>query len=113
VFHSPSVKQPVKPGGDLPARFLQLLSRGGIRSTSELARQLGVSDGLVTLMAEDLTRRGYLVALSGGERSECGAGCAGCELTPACAAPGAQDRPPLLALTPRGRQLVATTNPAD
>lgn len=88
----------------LPVRLLRLLSGGGIRSTSELARKLGVSDGMVTMMAEDLMRRGYLVALSGGE---CSSGCAGCGLAVACSIPTARDRLPLLALTPRGRQMAA------
>lgn len=93
----------------LPVRLLQLLSAGGIRSTSELAKKLGVSDGLVTMMAEDLMRRGYLVALSGGD--ECGASgraaCSGCSLAAACSVPAVRDRLPLLALTPRGRQMAA------
>ena len=93
----------------LPVRLLQLLSAGGIRSTSELAKKLGVSEGLVTMMAEDLMRRGYLVPLSGD--GECGAGgraaCAGCSLAAACSVPTARDRLPLLALTPRGRQMAA------
>ncbi len=90
---------------NLPLRLLRLLSGGGIRSTSELARKLEVSDGLVTMMAEDLTRRGYLVALSGGE---CSSGCAGCGLAAACSVPTARDRLPLLTLTPRGREVAAS-----
>lgn len=90
----------------LPVRLLRLLSAGGIRSTSELAKKLGVSEGLVTMMAEDLMRRGYLVALSGGD--ECGAGgCSGCSLAAACSVPAVRDRLPLLALTQRGRQMAA------
>lgn len=88
----------------LPVRLLRLLSAGGIRSTSELAQKLGVSEGLLTMMAEDLVRRGYLVALSGGE---CGSSCAGCSLSAACSVPTVRDRLPLLALTPRGRQMAA------
>ena len=97
---------------NLPVRLLRLLSAGGIRSTAELAQKLGVSDGLVTMMAEDLMRRGYLAALSGGDG--CGTGgaggraaCSGCSLSAACSVPTARDRLPLLALTPRGRQMAA------
>lgn len=106
MFHPPSGKHPAKPIDNLPTRFLRLLSAGGMHSTSELARKLGVSDGLVTMMAEDLTRRGYLVAVGG--RSDCKAGCAGCGSAAACAVPTAQDRLPLLTLTPRGRQMAAS-----
>lgn len=96
---------------NLPVRLLRLLSTGGIRSTAELAQKLGVSDSLVTMMAEDLMRRGYLAPLSGGSGSGagCGSACsAGCSLAAACAVPAARDRLPLLALTPRGRQMVAS-----
>jgi len=93
----------------LPVRLLRLLSAGGILSTSELAQKLGVSDSLVSMMAEDLVRRGYLAALSGGD--ECGAGgraaCSGCSLAAACSVPAVRDRLPLLALTSRGRQMAA------
>lgn len=91
---------------NLPLRFLRLLSGGGICSIADLARQLGVSDGLVTMMAEDLTRRGYLVALSGG--GECKTDCAGCGLAAGCSVPSPQERLPTLTLTPRGRQMAAS-----
>ena len=47
----------------LTVRLLRLLGGGGIRSTAELAQALGVHEGLVRMMAEDLARRGYLAAL--------------------------------------------------
>ena len=84
----------------LPMRLLGLLSYGGIRSTSELAKRLGVSATLVNMMAEDLTRRGYLQALSGGD---CSSGCGGCAVVSQCKLPGADDRLPLLALTEKGK----------
>lgn len=84
----------------LPMRLLQLVSFGGIRSTAELGKRLGVSEGLVTLMAEDLTRRGYLKALSGGD---CGSGCGGCALVAQCKLPTADERLPLLTLTEKGK----------
>ena len=46
--------------GVVMGRLLRLLGEGGIRSTAELARRLDISEGLVGLMMEDLTRRGYL-----------------------------------------------------
>ena len=84
----------------LPSQMLGLLSYGGIRSTAELAKRLGVSEALVGMMAEDLTRRGYLQALVGGD---CNSGCGGCGLVSQCKAPGAEDRLPLLALTEKGK----------
>lgn len=84
----------------LPMRLLQLVSYGGIRSTAELGRRLDVSEGLVTMMAEDLRRRGYLQAVSGGE---CDTGCASCGIASSCKLPSAEDRLPLLVLTEKGR----------
>jgi len=82
--------------------MLALLSEGGIASTAGLARRLGVSEGLVGLMAADLARRGYLAPLEGG----CHGGCGGCHVAPACAAPGAMPSA-MLTLTPKGRQAAA------
>lgn len=89
----------------LPVRLLRLLSAGGLRSTSELAQKLGISNGLVVMMVEDLTRRGYLVALSGAQ--ECSTSCAGCGLASACNGARVQEGLPLLTLTPRGQQMAA------
>lgn len=92
----------------LPTRMLGLLSYGGIRSTAELAKRLGVSEALVGMMAEDLTRRGYLQALTG---SDCSSGCAGCGLVSQCNVPGAEDRLPLLALTEKGKSAAPRPGP--
>ena len=89
----------MKDGSSLPTRLLALLSCGGIRSTSELAKRLGVTEALVAMMAEDLTRRGYLQALDG----DCGSGCGGCAIVSQCKLPGPEDRLPLLALTEKGK----------
>jgi hypothetical protein len=88
----------------LPMRLLDLLSYGGIRSTSELARRLGVSEALVGMMAEDLARRGYLQAVAGGDcDAESTVTCGGCSIVSQCKLPGAEDRLPLLALTEKGK----------
>ena len=50
-----------------------------------VGQRLGVSEGLVTMMAEDLRRRGYLQAVSDGE---CEHGCAGCGVASPCKLPG-------------------------
>ncbi len=89
----------------LPMRLLQMVSYGGIRSTAELGRRLGISEGLVTVMAEDLRRRGYLQALSG---SECDTGCASCAIVSTCKLPGSADLLPLLALTEKGKTVAAS-----
>jgi hypothetical protein len=91
----------------LPMRLLQLVSHGGIRSTAELGKRLGVSEGLVTMMAEDLRRRGYLQALSGAAfGSECATGCGGCAIVSTCKLPGRTEELPLLALTEKGKAAV-------
>lgn len=89
----------------LPTRLLGLLGYGGICSTAELAQRLGVSATLVNMMAEDLTRRGYLQALTGGD---CDSGCGGCAVVSQCKLPGADDRLPLLALTEKGKLVAAS-----
>jgi hypothetical protein len=96
--------------------LLRLLGDGGIHSTAELARRLGVNEALVTTMTGDLTRRGYLSALN----TSCATACDGCGLTAACAAPGeATSHASLLALTPKGRAIAraelphVTANPPE
>ena len=82
--------------------MLRLLNDGGIHSVTTLARRLNVSEGLVRLMTEELTRRGYLTMLGGG----CATTCDHCSSSGACGAKAASStQPPLLALTPKGRQL--------
>jgi hypothetical protein len=79
--------------------LLRLLGDGGIHSTAELARRLGVNEPLVTAMTGDLTRRGYLAPVDTG----CGTSCDGCGLAKACApAPGCAPTP-MLMLTAKGR----------
>ena len=81
--------------------MLRLLDDGGIHPMAELARRLGVGEGLVAAMADDLGRRGYLAEVA----QSCGTACAGCSLRSACALPGPPAAAPrLLALTARGRR---------
>ncbi len=81
--------------------MLRLLGEGGLHSTAEIARRLGVGQEMVAAMADDLARRGYLVPLDAG----CATGCDGCGLAHACAAPGSPAAVmPMLALTAKGRR---------
>jgi hypothetical protein len=81
--------------------LLRLLGDGGIHSTAELARRLGVNEALLTTMTGDLTRRGYLTALD----TSCATACDGCGVAAACAAPGEPSaHASLLALTPKGQR---------
>ena len=82
--------------------LLRLLGDGGIHSTAELARRLGVSETLVITMTGDLTRRGYLAVLN----TSCATACDGCGIAAACApgSPGAHAA--VLALTPKGQRVV-------
>ncbi len=85
----------------LLTEMLQLLVDGGLHSTAELARRLGVSEGLVAAMTEDLARRGYLAAV----RGHCDTACAGCGIQAACVEPGAAATVPiLLSLTDKGQR---------
>ena len=82
----------------LPVQMLSLLREGGIRSTAELARRLGVSETLVGMMAEDLMRRGYLAPLD----QVCSSGCSACGLAETCHVP-ATARPAVIGRTETGR----------
>lgn len=88
---------------NLPVQLLRLVARGGVRSTADLARSMGVSEGLVRMMVEDMARRGYLVSL--GDGGACGSGCAGCSSKAACHLPSGSSRSSgILTLTPSGRE---------
>lgn len=81
--------------------MLRMLGDGGIHSTAELARRLGVSEGLVVAMMDDLGRRGYLAAVN----TSCETACAGCGTQATCALPDAPSNAPrLFALTAKGRR---------
>ncbi len=62
--------------------IVRTIAEGQVHSQVELARWLGVSEGLVEQMLEDLARTGYLKPM-GGESTE---GCAGCPLAKMCVA---------------------------
>ncbi len=83
--------------------LVQELAQGGGASRAELARRLDVSEGLVSQLLEDLTRRGYLAPLA--PPSACG-GCNGCGLRKAGAGCGTAASPPLTGwqLTAKGRR---------
>ena len=63
-------------------KLLQQVAEGGVRTRAELARKLGVSEGLVEQMLEDLARMGYLKPVEGRYTSQC----TGCPLASTCAA---------------------------
>ena len=88
--------------------LLRLLGDGGIHSTAELARRLGVNETMVAAMTGDLTRRGYLAAIDTG----CATACDGCGVAAACAAPGEPaSHASLLALTPKGQRAAGALTP--
>lgn len=82
--------------------MLRLLNTGGIHALDRIAAELGISEALAGEMADGLTRRGYLAALS----QECGSGCDGCAVAGMCAAPG-QATSRVLMLTEKGRRAAA------
>jgi len=63
---------------------LRIVARGGVHSQRELARQLGVSEGLLGQMLEELVRMGYLKPVADG----CDDRCATCPLAKTCAIGG-------------------------
>lgn len=56
-------------------RVLQEMFTGNVHSRADLARRLGVSEGLLAQMMEDLGRKGYLKPIS--SALECNSGCCG------------------------------------
>jgi hypothetical protein len=82
-------------------RFLETLWGGDVQSTQDIARRLDISQEMVLLIAQDLTRKGYLQELG----SDCGephSGCPDCPINGSCQAPTRH-----WFLTPKGR-LAAT-----
>jgi len=75
-------------------QLLNLLAAGGVRTPSELANLLGVSESLLNQMLADLTRMGYLRSVSGAAclNSPNGSPCADCPLTDTCAVSGPEGR---------------------
>lgn len=65
-------------------RLLELVAEGGVHSYADLARELGVSQGLLGQMLEDLARMGYLRPVAG----DCESRCTGCPLAKTCAVGG-------------------------
>jgi predicted ArsR family transcriptional regulator len=62
--------------------LLRILSEGGTYSPSDLAQELGVGEGLVRQMIEDLTALGYLSPLA----DSCGMDCGQCPDSANCCA---------------------------
>lgn len=83
--------------------LVQELVQGGGASRAELARRLDVSEGLISQLLEDLTRRGYLVPLATTSACE---SCSGCTLRKAGDGCGTAASPPLTGwqLTAKGRR---------
>ena len=80
-------------------KMLQLVAQGGVRSYEDLTKFLAISQPLLEVMLEDLTRLGYLRSVDDG----CGGHCQGCT-TGGCsiAGPGR-----IWSLTAKGAQAAA------
>jgi len=59
--------------------LIGVIAEGQLHSQTELARRLGVSEGLVERMLEDLARMGYLEPIAG-----CADQCVACPLAKMC-----------------------------
>ncbi|MBN1877228.1 MAG: winged helix-turn-helix domain-containing protein [Anaerolineae bacterium] len=62
-------------------RVLQELSTGNVRSQADLAQRLGISEGLLMQMMEELMHKGYLMPVM--PTPACG-GCSGCGVGKTC-----------------------------
>ena len=80
-------------------RLLGALAEGGAYSYGDLAKTLGVGEGLVHQMVEDLVRMGYLRPL----RQSCEEECGGCSRAAACTVGGQGHA---WALTEKGSKVV-------
>ena len=81
--------------------LLRLLGDGGIHSTAELARRLGINEALLATMTGDLTRRGYLAALD----TSCATACDGCGIAATCAPGEPSAHASMLTLTAKGQRV--------
>jgi len=61
-------------------KLIMMIAKGQVYSQAELARQLGVSEGLVAQMTMDLSRMGYLKRAD----EKHGVGCAACSIKGMC-----------------------------
>lgn len=84
-------------------KVLQAMSTGDVHSHADLARRLGISEGLLSQMMEELARKGYLAALD--TSLDCD-GCGGCGGGKACSgcAFGETNALKGWALTAKGRE---------
>ena len=79
-------------------QLLQNLAQGGAHSYADLTRALGVSEGLLQQMIEDLVRMGYLRAVG----DDCQAKCDDCPMAGVCAVGG---RGQVWSLTEKGSRI--------
>jgi predicted ArsR family transcriptional regulator len=86
-------------GFDALNRILELVTKSGVRSQAKLAEELGVSQGLVGQMIEELAQRGYLLPVADG----CRGLCTDCPLAMTCTVGGPTR---VWALTEKGRKAV-------
>ena len=85
--------------------LIGVIAEGQAHSQVELARRLGVSEGLVEQMLEDLARMGYLKPVEG----DCASQCTGCPLARTCAV-GTPAR--IWALTEKGQKAAESKCPS-
>ncbi len=78
-------------------QLLAQLDRGGIQTPDSLAATLGVSEGLIRQMTDQLVRQGYLKKMD-----NCESGCGHCELKSGCDTHSSG----MWMLTERGRRAV-------
>ena len=62
-------------------QLIEMLSEGQVHTQRELARRLGVSEGLVTQMLQDLARMGYVQRV----KAQRNTSCAACPMARLCA----------------------------
>ena len=87
-------------------KLITAIAEGQARSLGELAKQLGVSVGLVEQMLEDLVRQGYLRLTS----MECASGCAGCPSATTC---NLTQPVKTWVLTEKGHEAAKRSSPAE
>ena len=80
-------------------KLLQLVAQGGIQSYDDLTKYLSISQDLLEVMLEDLSRFGYLRSVDGG----CGGHCQSCT-TGGCSIAGPSR---IWSLTAKGAQTAA------
>lgn len=82
------------------SQLIQRMAKGCTYNQADLARTMGISEGMLVQMIEELTRRGYVASLI--SENGCSGACAGCGCAKSCASMSPTSLGSGWTLTPQG-----------